>query len=106
MNFVCIVFELGDKTLTLSSMENLIVPCNQVNKYGIPIMPCTPVFTAGPDNPGRQVGSLTGGQEQLTLMPCSPVDLSTLIDRLTGGQERLTHNALHSYIYLSTFQPW
>ena len=28
MNFVCIVFELGDKTLTLSSMENLIVPCN------------------------------------------------------------------------------
>ena len=29
MNFVCIVFELGDKMLTLSSMENLIVPCNQ-----------------------------------------------------------------------------
>ena len=28
MNFVCIVFELGDKMLTLSSMENLIVPCN------------------------------------------------------------------------------
>ena len=25
MNFVCIVFELGDKMLTLSSMENLIV---------------------------------------------------------------------------------
>ena len=28
MNFVCIVFELGEKMLTLSSMENLIVPCN------------------------------------------------------------------------------
>ena len=28
VNFVCIVFELGDKMLTLSSMENLIVPCN------------------------------------------------------------------------------
>ena len=28
MNFVCIVFELGDKILTLSSMENLIVQCN------------------------------------------------------------------------------
>ena len=28
MNFVCVVYELGDKMLTLSSMENLIVPCN------------------------------------------------------------------------------
>ena len=28
MNFVCIVFELGDKIITLSSMENLIVQCN------------------------------------------------------------------------------
>ena len=28
MNFVCVVFELGDKMLTLSSMDNLIVPCN------------------------------------------------------------------------------
>ena len=28
MNFVCIVFELGDKMLTLSSMENLMVQCN------------------------------------------------------------------------------
>ena len=28
MNFVCIVFELGDKMITLSSMENLIVQCN------------------------------------------------------------------------------
>ena len=34
MNFVCIVFELGDKMLTLSSMENLIVQCNhQVSAY-------------------------------------------------------------------------
>ena len=28
MNFVCIAFELGDKMLVLSSMENLIVPSN------------------------------------------------------------------------------
>ena len=27
MNFVCLVFELGDKT-TLSPMENLMVKCN------------------------------------------------------------------------------
>ena len=28
MNFVCLVFELGDKTLTLLPMENLMVKCN------------------------------------------------------------------------------
>ena len=28
VNFVCIVFELGDKMLTLLSMENLMVQCN------------------------------------------------------------------------------
>ena len=37
MSFVCIVFELGDKMLTFSSMENLIVQCNhlmtQIKKY-------------------------------------------------------------------------
>ena len=33
MNFVCIVFELGDKMLTLSSMENLIVQCNLEDTY-------------------------------------------------------------------------
>ena len=31
MNFVCIVFELGNKMLTLSSMEKLIVPCNHLS---------------------------------------------------------------------------
>ena len=30
MNFVCLVFELGDKTLTLSPMENLMVKCNRI----------------------------------------------------------------------------
>ena len=40
------------------------------------------IFTSRPVNPGRQV------------------------DKSTGGPERLTHNALHSYIYLSTCQPW
>ena len=29
MNFVCIVSELGDKMLTLSSMESLIVQCSR-----------------------------------------------------------------------------
>ena len=28
MNFVCLVFELGVKTLTLSPMESLMVKCN------------------------------------------------------------------------------
>ena len=31
MNFVCLVFELGDKTLTLSPMENLMVKCNLIS---------------------------------------------------------------------------
>ena len=38
MNFVCIFFELGDKMLTLTSMENLIVQCNrqiQTQRYTI-----------------------------------------------------------------------
>ena len=30
MNFVCIVFEIDNEMLTLSSMENLIVPCNHI----------------------------------------------------------------------------
>ena len=34
MNFVCIVFELGDKMLTLSSMENLIVQSNNLVPFG------------------------------------------------------------------------
>ena len=54
----------------------------QVDKYKITIMPCTPIFTSGPVNSGRQV------------------------DRSTGEQERNTHNALHSYIYLWTCQTW
>ena len=35
MNFVCVVFELCNKMLTLSSMENLIVPCNLKGFYHI-----------------------------------------------------------------------
>ena len=37
MNFVCIVFELGDKILTLSSMENLIVSCNPDRRFNVPV---------------------------------------------------------------------
>ena len=36
MNFVCIVFELGDKMLTLSSMENLIVQSNLKQSMWVP----------------------------------------------------------------------
>ena len=42
MNFVCIVFELGDKMLTLSSMENLIVQCNHQ-----PVMLCLTCYVQG-----------------------------------------------------------
>ena len=38
MNFIYLVFELGDKTLTLSPMENLTVICNLVNILGL-LMP-------------------------------------------------------------------
>ena len=37
MNFVCIAVELGDKMLTLSSMENLIVQCNMTKMSATPI---------------------------------------------------------------------
>ena len=37
MNFVCIVFELGNKMLTLSPMENLIVQCNMTKMAATPI---------------------------------------------------------------------
>ena len=33
MNFLCIVFELGGKMLTLPSMENLKVQCNLKSYY-------------------------------------------------------------------------
>ena len=33
VNCICTVFELGDKMLTLSSMENLIVQCNLKKGY-------------------------------------------------------------------------
>ena len=39
MNFVCLVFELGDKTLTLSPMENLMVKCNLLGRVKPETMP-------------------------------------------------------------------
>ena len=67
-------------TLTLSTLVDRLTG-RHVNKYGIPIMHCTHIFTSQPVNPGRQG------------------------DRSTDEQVRRTHNALHSYIYLSTFLP-
>ena len=38
VNFVCIVFEQGDKMLTLSSMENVIVECNlKASLWNLPL---------------------------------------------------------------------
>ena len=63
----------GQERLTHNALYSYIYlstcqPCRQVdmltgrqvNKYGIPIMPCTPIFTPGPVNPGRQVDRSTG----------------------------------------------
>ena len=56
MNFVCVVFELCDKMLTLSSMENLIVPCNlKVVCHGRGVK-------VGGQGSGLERGSMSGGQ--------------------------------------------
>ena len=66
--------------LALSTLGNRLTG-RQVNKYGIPLMPCTPIFTSGPINPGGQV------------------------DRSEGEHVRNTHNVMHNCIYLRTCQP-
>ena len=48
MKFVCIVFELGDKMLTLPSMENLKGQCNLNLSAGVP--DATNQRTNGPIN--------------------------------------------------------
>ena len=68
MNFVCIVFELGDKMLTLSSMENLIVQCN-LKVYSrhpghMTKMAATPIYGK---NPSKNFFSGTGGPISLKL---------------------------------------
>ena len=45
-------------TLNLSTLVDGLTG-RHVNKYGIPIMPCTPISTSGHVNPGRQVDTLT-----------------------------------------------
>ena len=69
-----------------------------MNKYGLPINPCSPILASGPVNPGRQVERLIGRQVNkygLPIIPCSPiftsdpvnmfiVDLSTCLPGLTG----------------------
>ena len=57
MNFVCIVFELGDKMLTLSSMENLIVPMQPSGH--MTKMAATPIYGK---NPSKIFFSRTGRQ--------------------------------------------
>ena len=53
MNFVCLVFELGDKTLTLSPMENLMVKCNQLGNA------TSTTSLALSDEGARQLGNVT-----------------------------------------------
>ena len=112
----------------------------QVDKNGLPIMPCTHIFTSRPVIPGRQVARstdeqvrnthntmhsyiyrwtcqprLTGRQVDkngLPIMPCThiftsrPVIPGRQVARSTDEQVRNTHYTMHSYIYRWTCQPW
>ena len=66
-------------------------------------MPCTPIFTSVPVNPGKQVDRSTGRQmdkcENLIILSTPiftslPVNPGRQVDRSTGEQVRNTHNAL------------
>ena len=60
-----------------------------MDKYEIPIIPCTPTFTSYHNDLSNQldrlvlVDTLTGGQARNTIMPCTPIykrlDLSALV---------------------------
>ena len=69
------------------------------------IMDILYLFTCRPVNSPIVVRSNSSREEGI-IRTCSPVDFSVnpdrQVERSTGGQERLTHNALHSYVYLST----
>ena len=76
-------------TLVLSPLLTV----RQVDKYGIPTMPCSTIFTSGPVNPGRQIDRLTGRQVNkygIPIIPCSPIFTSgpvnpgRQVDRSTG----------------------
>ena len=59
MNFVCLVFVLGEKTLTLSPMENLMVKCNHQSSPEVcldRLSPDVATFqTLGHVQPGRNM---------------------------------------------------
>ena len=57
MNFVCIGFELGDKMLTLSSMENLIVQRNQQDPWTTIVL-CTSYSRAKKDQIKDNLGEV------------------------------------------------
>ena len=77
-----------------------------MDKYGILITPCSPIFTSGPVNNGRQVGRSTGGLVWIThkllfsdpvntLLSCwQPVNLSTRVDmsRTKIGEQGIMGN--------------
>ena len=73
-----------------------------MDKYEIPIMPCTPIFTSRPVNPVRQVDRLARRQVNkygIPIMPCTPIFTSgpvnpgRQVDRSTGEQLGINHNA-------------
>ena len=51
--------------LNLSTLVDRLAG-RQVDKYDLPIMPCTPNFNSGPVKPGRQVDRSTYEQVRLT----------------------------------------
>ena len=75
MNFVCIVFELGDKMFTLSSMVNVIVQCklqevaaswlqsHAANVHGASSVNCFPFSPTAPSD-----------QKQGVLIMCEECD--------------------------------
>ena len=83
----------------------------QVDRHGILIMPCSPINTSGPVNPGRQVDRSTGKQVMITHNPLlSYACLWTCqhgrqVDRSTGKQVWNTNKALYSSVDLSTCLP-
>ena len=59
-----------------------------MNKFGLQILPCSPILTSRPVNPGRKVDRSTGEQVWNTLVErltttYQVLELSILVNRLT-----------------------
>ena len=79
MNFVCLVFELGDKTLTLSPMENLMVKCNlHVWSYDFYDM------------------TLSTGKQRRHMINCFPTNSRSRHPRIKAGRTKIIVNLPYS----------